>query len=39
MLGGMQMLKMGRMSVSRVSGEEWEFLVGEMGRRGDVVKE
>jgi predicted RNA-binding protein with PUA-like domain len=38
-LGEMQMLKMGRMSVSKVSGEEWKFLVQEMKKRGDEVKE
>lgn len=36
-LKDMQMLKLTRLSVSRVSEGEWEFLVGEMGRRGDVV--
>lgn len=38
-LGEMQMLKMGRMSVSKMSGEEWRFLVGEMKKRGDEIKE
>ncbi|KAI6714787.1 hypothetical protein PZA11_005080 [Diplocarpon coronariae] len=38
-LGNMQMLKLTRMSVTRVSAEEWEFLVGEMGKRGDVVEQ
>lgn len=33
----MQMLRLTRMSVSKVSGEEWDFLVAEMGRRGDVI--
>lgn len=38
-LGGMQMLKMTRMSVSKVSQEEWNFLVGEMEKKGDVVEQ
>ncbi|PBP20803.1 EVE domain protein, partial [Diplocarpon rosae] len=37
-LENMQMLKQTRMSVSKVSAEEWAFLVGEMGKRGDVVE-
>ncbi|CAG8983241.1 hypothetical protein HYALB_00002677 [Hymenoscyphus albidus] len=37
-LENMQMLKLARMSVSKVSAEEWEFLVGEMKKRGDEVK-
>ncbi|EKD18748.1 AT DNA binding protein [Drepanopeziza brunnea f. sp. 'multigermtubi' MB_m1] len=36
-LANMQMLKLARMSVSKVSEAEWEFLVGEMRKRGDVV--
>lgn len=36
-LAQMQMLRMGRMSVSRVSEGEWEFLVEEMRKRGDVL--
>ena len=36
-LAEMHMLRMGRISVSRVREEEWKWLVGEMGRRGDVV--
>ena len=35
----MQMLKLARISVSKVRGEEWRFLVEEMKERGDVVKE
>lgn len=34
----MQMLKLTRLSVSKVRAEEWEFLVGEMERRGDVLQ-
>lgn len=37
-LAEMQMLKLGRMSVSKVSTGEWEFLVGGMEKRGDEVK-
>lgn len=37
-LAGMQMLRMTRMSVTRVSAGEWEFLVGQMRERGDEVK-
>ena len=33
----MQMLKLTRLSVSKVREEEWKFLVGEMGKRGDIV--
>jgi len=33
----MQMLKLTRLSVSRVTEEEWQFLVSRMGERGDVV--
>ena len=33
----MQMLKLTRLSVSRVREEEWQFLVEEMKKRGDVV--
>ena len=36
-LADMQMLKLGRMSVSKVSAGEWQFLIGEMKERGDVV--
>ncbi|KAK0113779.1 hypothetical protein ONS95_014029 [Cadophora gregata] len=38
-LESMQMLKMTRMSVSKVSEGEWRFLLGEMEKRGDVVEE
>ncbi|PVH87926.1 DUF55-domain-containing protein [Cadophora sp. DSE1049] len=38
-LENMQMLKLTRMSVSKVSEGEWRFLVGEMEKRGDVVEE
>jgi hypothetical protein len=33
----MQMLKLSRMSVSKVSGGEWEFLIEEAKKRGDEV--
>jgi predicted RNA-binding protein with PUA-like domain len=35
----MQMLKLARISVSKVREEEWKYLVGEMKDRGDVVEE
>lgn len=38
-LENMQMLKLTRMSVSKVSEGEWRFLVDEMKKRGDVVEE
>ncbi|CAD6455387.1 4dc4016e-b38f-4d7a-b9b7-d2dd93373c73 [Sclerotinia trifoliorum] len=38
-LNNMQMLKLARLSVSKVSSDEWRFLVGEMEKNGDVVKE
>ncbi|ESZ96825.1 hypothetical protein SBOR_2826 [Sclerotinia borealis F-4128] len=38
-LENMQMLKLARLSVSKVSGEEWRFLVGQMEKNGDVVLE
>lgn len=38
-LENMQMLKLGRLSVSKVSSEEWDFLVAEMAKRGDIVKQ
>ena len=38
-LENMQMLKLTRMSVSKVSKGEWRFLVDEMKKRGDVVEE
>ncbi|KAF7876419.1 hypothetical protein EAF04_001511 [Stromatinia cepivora] len=38
-LNNMQMLKLARLSVSKVSSDEWSFLVGEMKKNGDVVKE
>jgi predicted RNA-binding protein with PUA-like domain len=37
-LENMQMLKLGRLSVSKVSEGEWAFLTGKMGERGDVVE-
>jgi predicted RNA-binding protein with PUA-like domain len=37
-LENMQMLKLARISVSAVRKEEWEFLVQEMKKRGDVVE-
>jgi len=37
-LENMQMLKLARLSVSKVSAEEWDFLVKEMAKNGDVVK-
>jgi predicted RNA-binding protein with PUA-like domain len=36
-LENMQMLKLGRLSVSAVRKEEWEFLIGEMSVKGDKV--
>ncbi|KAG9236030.1 PUA-like domain-containing protein [Amylocarpus encephaloides] len=36
-LENMQMLRLARMSVSKVERGEWEFLVREIGGRGDVV--
>jgi len=36
-LENMQMLKLGRLSVSRVSAEEWAFLVGVMEKNGDSI--
>jgi predicted RNA-binding protein with PUA-like domain len=38
-LENMQMLKLTRMSVSKVSEGEWQFLVGEMEKRGDVIEQ
>ncbi len=38
-LENMQMLKLARMSVSKVSKGEWDFLVGEMEKNGDVIKQ
>ena len=38
-LENMQMLKMSRISVSKVSAEEWNFLVGEMAKNGDIIKQ
>lgn len=37
-LDNMQMLKLARISVSAVRKEEWEFLVKEMEKRGDMVE-
>jgi predicted RNA-binding protein with PUA-like domain len=37
-LENMQMLKLARLSVSKVSAEEWDFLVKEMVKNGDVIK-
>ena len=37
-LENMQILKLTRLSVSKVSEEEWEFLTGVMEGNGDVVK-
>jgi len=37
-LENMQMLKLTRLSVSKVSTEEWEFLTGVMEKNGDVIK-
>lgn len=34
----MQMLKLMRMSVSKVRVAEWEFLVDELRKRGDVIE-
>jgi predicted RNA-binding protein with PUA-like domain len=38
-LENMQMLKLARISVSKVSAEEWDFLVAEMEKRGDVIRQ
>ena len=38
-LENMQMLKLTRLSVSKVSTEEWKFLTGVMEKNGDVIKE
>lgn len=38
-LENMQMLKLARLSVSKVSEAEWKFLVGEMEKNGDVVEQ
>jgi predicted RNA-binding protein with PUA-like domain len=38
-LENLQMLKLARISVSKVSAEEWNFLVSEMEKRGDIVKQ
>jgi predicted RNA-binding protein with PUA-like domain len=38
-LNGMEMLRLARLSVSKVSEGEWRFLVEEMGKRGDVIDE
>jgi len=38
-LEGMEMLRLARLSVSKVSEAEWRFLVGEMKKKGDVVDE
>ncbi|RDW78223.1 DUF55-domain-containing protein [Coleophoma crateriformis] len=37
-LENMQMLKLARLSVSRVSEEEWRFLTGVMKKNGDVIE-
>ena len=37
-LENMQMLKLTRLSVSKVSTEEWAFLTGVMEKNGDVIK-
>lgn len=34
-----QMLKLARISVSKVSQGEWEFLCGEMEKNGDVIEQ
>ena len=39
LLNNLQMLKLARLSVSKVSSDEWKFLVGEMKKNGDVVGE
>jgi predicted RNA-binding protein with PUA-like domain len=35
----MQVLTAARLSVSRVSEDEWKFLLAEMEKRGDVVEQ
>ena len=37
-LENMQMLKLTRLSVSKVSAEEWDFLTGVMEKNGDKSK-
>jgi predicted RNA-binding protein with PUA-like domain len=37
-LENMQMLKLTRLSVSKVSTEEWAFLTAVMEKNGDVIK-
>jgi predicted RNA-binding protein with PUA-like domain len=36
-LESMQMLKLTRLSVSKVSAEEWDFLTGVMEKNGDKI--
>jgi len=36
-LENMQMLKLSRLSVSKVSAEEWDFLVSVMEKNGDKI--
>jgi predicted RNA-binding protein with PUA-like domain len=38
-LEGMQMLAQTRMSVSKVSSVEWDFLTAQMKERGDVIQQ
>jgi predicted RNA-binding protein with PUA-like domain len=38
-LENMQTLKLARISVSKVSAEEWNFLVSEMAKNGDIIKQ
>ena len=38
-LENMQMLKLTRMSVSKVSAAEWDFLTAQMEERGDEIKQ
>lgn len=38
-LENMQMLKLARLSVSKVNEKEWKYLIGVMKENGDVIKE
>jgi predicted RNA-binding protein with PUA-like domain len=38
-LENMEMLKLARLSVSKVSEEEWKFLVAEMEKNGDLIEQ
>jgi len=38
-LENMQMLKLARLSVSKITQEEWDFLVREMEKNGDIIEQ